>query len=111
MTVADAEQISTRLSALLEERYPGKPRRRICEETGVSYKTLSDALTGKTIPRYGTIERLAAYLGVSPGYIYNGEDDEPILSEEDRLRVIEQQIGELTRTIENLSERIARENP
>lgn len=107
--MTDAEQIGSRLSTLLAERYPGKPRRRICEEANVSYKTLSDALAGKTIPRYGTIERLARYLDVTPGYLYNGEDDEPVLSEDDRLRAIERQIGELTRTIESLNERIARE--
>jgi len=103
----DAEAIGKRIRELLDERHPGKPRRLICTEAGVSYKTLSDSLAGKTIPRYATIERLAAYLDVSPGSLYTGEDDEIELSNADRLRSIERQISELTGTLDELAKRVA----
>jgi transcriptional regulator with XRE-family HTH domain len=105
----DAESIGTRIGELLAERHPGKPRRLICSEAGISYKTLSDALAGKTVPRYATVERLAAYLDVSPGYLYTGEDDEIELSDAERLRSIERQISELTGTLDELANRVAAE--
>jgi transcriptional regulator with XRE-family HTH domain len=110
-TVRDAQQIGKRLEVLLKERYPGMPRRRICEEAGVSYKTLSDALSGKTVPRYGTAERLADYLGVTVNYLYTGDEDEPVIeSDEDRLRAIERQIHDLTAAIDRLRDQVSEDS-
>jgi transcriptional regulator with XRE-family HTH domain len=108
--MSEAEEIGTRIASLLKERYPGMPRRRICAEANVSYKTLSDALAGKTVPRYSTAERLAEYLDVSVNYIFTGEEEESALTEEERLRTVERQISELSNLIEKLTEKVAEDD-
>ncbi len=95
------ETIGERVQRLLDERQPGKPRRQICQEAGVSYKTLNDLLIGHTKPRYQTVSRLADYLDVSAAYLFNGEqieDDEL----RDRLRSLERQVEDLLATVERL---------
>lgn len=113
--MSEAKEIGTRIESLLEERYPGMPRRRICAEANVSYKTLSDAIAGKTVPRYATAERLADYLGVSVSYLITGDEEEPAaVSDEDRLRAMERQIQDLTAAIDRLHDQVsedAREAP
>lgn len=100
----DAEAIGQRVSDLLNERQAGKPRRLICEEAGISYKTLTDLLAGETVPRYGTAEKLARYLGVSTAYLYNGSDEPAAeMSDTERLAAIEAQISELVRVVSDLS--------
>ena len=105
--MSEPQEVGARIAALLEERYPGKPRRRVCEEAGVSYKTLSDALSGKTVPRYATAERLADYLGVTVNYLYTGEELPAGEDEEARLRGIERQIQELTAAIDRLHDQVS----
>lgn len=100
----DAEAIGQRVSDLLNERQAGKPRRRICDEAGISYKTLSDLLAGETVPRYQTAEKLAQYLGVSVAYLYNGSEEPAAeMTDSERLAAIESQISELVRVVSDLS--------
>lgn len=110
LAMSDAQAISERVANLLERRATGKPRRLICREAGISYKTLADLLAGETIPRYQTAEKLARYLGVTPGYIYNGsnEPDEG-LTEAERLAAIEAQISELIEVVRDLSAQVQQE--
>lgn len=98
---AGNETIGERVQRLLDEREPGKPRRQICQEAGVSYKTLNDLLVGHTRPRYRTVSRLAEYLGVSAAYLFSGEetDDEQV---RERLRALERQVEDLLEAVERL---------
>lgn len=103
LAMRDAKAIGKRVSDLLNEREPGKPRRLICKEAGISYKTLTDLLAGQTVPRYQTAEKLASYLGVTTGYIFNGDQEPADLSDAERLAAIEAQINELVQIVRGLS--------
>ena len=68
-----AEELRERLLRLLNEKHYGKPMSAWAKEAGVDFHTLRNTLEGKSTPRYETMERLAAYVGVSYEYLETGE--------------------------------------
>lgn len=46
----------------------------VAKATGVSNMTLSDWKRGKSVPKYKTMQKIAAFLNVTPEYLLNGED-------------------------------------
>jgi len=67
------ETFPERLRRLLDEKHYGKPISKIASEVGVDQATIKSALDGETTPRFPTMEKLAAYLGVSYEYLETGE--------------------------------------
>jgi transcriptional regulator with XRE-family HTH domain len=69
---------ATRLSVLMALRDPPPKRKELAEVAEVTVQAIGDLLRGKT--KHPSTElnlRLAKYFGVTPEYLYSGEDDRP----------------------------------
>lgn len=64
----------------------GKDRKRVAEDLGFPYSTLTDWINGKKYPRIDNVEKLAIYFNVSKSDLI--EDFEDIKKDNERLAAI-----------------------
>lgn len=80
----DSLALIARYEAILREKKI--PKMTMYKECGISDAAVSQWRKGKTTPSMKSIERIAAYLGVTPAYLLTGEDrkEAPVLNDQDR---------------------------
>jgi transcriptional regulator with XRE-family HTH domain len=86
------ETLGQRLLRLLNEQHYGKSESAWAREAGVDFYTLRRTVNDESVPRYPTMVKLAAYVGVSYEYLLTGEgqqDPPPVDVDDIRARVDE----------------------
>lgn len=80
----DTLALIARYEAILREKKI--PKMTMYRECGISDAAVSQWRRGKTVPAMKSIERIAAYLNVTPEYLLTGEDAKkaPVLTDRDR---------------------------
>lgn len=80
----DSLALIARYEAILREKKI--PKMTMYKACGISDAAVSQWRRGKTIPAMRSIERIAAYLDVTPEYLLTGEDAKkaPVLTDQDR---------------------------
>lgn len=98
--------IYDRISSLLRQQ--NKTRRMLCDETGISYHTLTSLFQRQSQNmKLDTIIRIAKYLDVSVEFLISGEEKKPLLLNDDNQILdpyrLEQMDKEIIRIAQKLS--------
>lgn len=81
------ETLGQRLLRLLNEKHYGKSESAWAREAGVDFYTMRRTINDESEPRYPTMVKLAAYVGVSYEYLLTGEGlQEPPPADVDAIR-------------------------